>query len=265
MVALVGLDAASARKNFGYALGHWVGSMVRIEEAGCLEDRTGRDGLARIAAFLARHASARRLLAIDAPLGWPAALSAGLARHRAGEAFAFDKQRMFRRETERRLREGGRYAPLEVGADRIARAAHEALAVLAALRAASGMDLPLVWDAAFERGGVIEVYPAATLKAHRLPSRQYKVSVPAREAIAARLQATMPQLHEYVGSKADVFDACICLLAAADFLGGACVAPPREVRDVVEREGWIWVREHGADDAPATSPVKRSSRSTRPA
>lgn len=62
-----------------------------------------------------------------------------------------------------------------------------------------------------------------------------------REAILAGLQTRMgfeadpaPLL-----AQADVLDAVVCLLAAADFLAGAC--PPPEHLDRARKEGWIWV------------------------
>jgi predicted nuclease with RNAse H fold len=243
---LIGLDAASDRRGFGYAIGSFECEAIAIDRSGVLVSRSD-DGMAQISDALRRTRAG--LIAIDAPLGWPSNLADSLVAHRAGERVMSAKHDMFRRATDRRLREAvhGGHQPLEVGADRIARATHEALTVLAELRDRSGLELPMVWDPAFSGVGVIEVYPAATLRAHGMPSRGYKLREQreAREQIASACGDLMPALSARCGRSADEFDACLCLLAAADFLQGRCAPPPAELRAVACREGWIWVLQPG--------------------
>ena len=183
----------------------------------------------------------------DPPLrGWPAGLGDSLGSHRAGERIDVAKHSMFRRATDRRLREAayGGHQPLEVGADRIARAAHEALAVLGDLRQRTGLALPLVWEPGFDGIGVIEVYPAATLRAHGITSRGYKKPEQraVRDEIASRCVPVMPTLATRCSQTSDEFDACLCLLAAADFLQFRCDPVPAALAQTARREGWIWVR-----------------------
>lgn len=245
---LIGLDAASSRSKFGYAIAPWRAGVAPIEAAGCLEqpgvDRAS--GMAAIVAAVRAAADRRVLIAIDAPLGWPGAIATALAEHRAGQPIVTGKSLMFRRLTDRLLREtsGGLHRPLEVGADRIARAAHEALSVLDELRARTGLALPLAWSPDFAGAGVIEIYPASTLRSHGLPAASYKKpgDRPRRQAIAARLSQHLPGLDRYVDGSPDRFDACLCLLCACDFLAGACDPPTAEHRALAEREGWIWTR-----------------------
>jgi hypothetical protein len=250
-VLLIGLDAASQRTQFGYAVGYLEGTRVELEEAGILDGGNDRsDPLGRVLA--PRLAAAdRALVAIDAPLGWPQALAASLAGHRAGERVVVAKDELFRRRTDRVVAKMTGKRPLEVAADRIARAAHEALSVLAELAERSGRALPLVWAPDFAGCGVIEVYPAATLRAHDLPCTKYKAveDLATRRAIAQRLKVRVRGIGRCVNAAPDAFDACLCLLCALDFVENRCLFPPKDDQSRAEAEGWIWVR--AGERAPA--------------
>lgn len=115
------------------------------------------------------------LLALDAPLGWPKPMRQALAAHRAGAALTQSADDLFRRETDRVVRERIGNQSFDVGADRIARTAHWSLRFLADLRKRTGEPVPLAWTG--DIAGVaaaIEVYPAATLLAHGIAIRGYK-------------------------------------------------------------------------------------------
>ncbi len=238
---IVGLDAASQLENFGFALGRCEEGKVNVLAAGLL---TG--GVSVLHGFIKAHVvkSEPILVAIDAPLGWPVALGDMLKTHAAGKYIARKKDELFRRCTDEVIRGITRKAPMEVGADRIARAAHSALEVLHQLRAGLERELPVLWTVRGDLDGVIEVYPGAMLKAMGISPNKYKEphQVEAREQIAKALHAIAPRLGKYVSQKADIFDACLCLVAAADFLAGRCRAPTAVELPFAEREGWIWVR-----------------------
>lgn len=238
---LVGLDAASDFKNFGYALGYLEHGRVRIDRAGLVATQGESNALVSVLAPELRKAS-RALIAIDAPLGWPTALAVELDAHQAGEAFASDKEAMFRRATDRFVKDLLKKTPLEVGADKIARAAHSALAALRCIRFESGWPVPLAWSVDFEGVAAIEVYPAGTLRARGLPDSKYKKphELEVRHDIARRLEGDLAGLMAHVEGSADVFDACLCLAAAKDFLDGVTI-PPADL-ELAKREGWIWVR-----------------------
>jgi len=240
-VLLIGLDAASDFSKFGYAVGHYERGRVRIKQAGLVDTPIERNALVSIVAPELRGAS-QALIAIDAPLGWPAALAAELSKHQAGEAFVSDKNAMFRRATDCYVKDLTKKNPLEVGADKIARAAHSALAALKCLRDETGMEIPLAWDKSFVDMAAIEVYPAGTLKARGFPDSSYKKpeQLNVRLDIANRLADDIDGLATYVNGSADVFDACLCLVAAKDFLEGLA-EPPFDLQ-LAKREGWIWIR-----------------------
>lgn len=239
---IVGLDAASQLKNFGFALGRCKAGKVKILAAGVLTD-----GVSVLHDCIADHVGKTEpiLVAIDAPLGWPASLGEMLKMHTAGKFVAHKKDALFRRRTDEVVRGITRKAPMEVGADKIARATHSALEVLHQVRQTTGRALPMLWTAHDETGGVIEVYPGAMLKAMGISATKYKEphQLEAREQIATALHAIAPRLRKYVEQKADVFDACLCLVAASDFLAGRCRVPTAAECPLAEKEGWIWVRE----------------------
>jgi predicted nuclease with RNAse H fold len=238
---LVGIDAASQLSGCGYAIGHLRSGQIAVEETGFLATKAQPDALCgRLAPRLREERQG--LVAIDAPLGWPAEMAAALAPHMAGNPIEVEKELLFSRETDRILKRDVGKKPLEIGADKIARASHTALDVLARLRSISGHAIPLAWDPEFEGVAAIEVYPGGTLKARGLADSGYKQpqQAPVRMAIADPLRPEIPKRTDLIDAPADVFDACLCLLAAKDFLEGATLRPTKP--DLAQREGWIWVR-----------------------
>ena len=187
------------------------------------------------------------LIAVDAPLGWPVPLGKALKSHEAGKAIETPADCMFRRRTDAFVQHAIGKKPLDVGADRIARTAHAALAFLSELRERLGTSVPLAWTPTGVEGpAVIEVYPAATLKAYRIRDTGYKKvnqRDERREIVEGlkRQGMTIPDcLASELHGNANTLDAAVCILAAEDFIAGRAAAPEDE--DLARREGWIWVR-----------------------
>jgi hypothetical protein len=243
-ILVVGLDAASDWRNFGYALGRYAaGQRLTVEAAGILGDRHAPHAIDEVLLpALMREQTV--LIAIDAPLGWPAALGENLTRHAAGAALDVAKDVLFRRCTDVAVRRNTGKIPLEVGAEKIARAAHSALAVLQRLRDATGQAIPLAWAPTIAAIEAIEIYPAATLlvRGLLLPGYKREESVVVRRGIARKLGAEITGLGAFASAQDDVFDACLCLLAGKDFLDGRAVPPTPEQLPSARKEGWIWVR-----------------------
>jgi predicted nuclease with RNAse H fold len=242
---VVGVDCATQEERTGLAYGV-------LDASGALELRrvtlgtAGESAPATVAGWIA--SAERYVVAFDAPLGWPIGLRESLAAHDAGQAITVDPERMFRRETERFVQaELGKHPP-DVGADRVARTAHAALALLAQIRAAAGAALPLAWEPGAS-SGAIEVYPAATLLSRGISATGYKGdSVTGRKARAAIIDRLLRELRTAVSRDVlveddDLLDAVLCAVAAADFARGEAIAPSD--RAVAEREGWIWFRGRG--------------------
>jgi predicted nuclease with RNAse H fold len=236
---ILGLDAAADLKRCGYVLAWFRDGVVDLTDAGTLDSSQNIEK--QLAVPL--QAADRALIAIDAPLGWPLSLGQALIEHRAGQEIIQPPNELFRRETDRYVRRHIGKQSLDVGADRIARAAWSALDILGQLRELVGQPLPLAWSPDFpEKVGVIEVYPAATLAAWGRGKESYKKpdQVSARRRITDCFRERASWLGDLAEGSVDVFDAGLCVIAACDFLEGA--APGPEDRQLAEREGWIWVR-----------------------
>jgi len=243
--AIIGVDCATLPEKTGLALAGPTEEGWRVLEAGNGRDLPQRETLA---AWVA--AAERPLLCLDAPLGWPQAMGASLASHRAGQALAPDASALFRRQCDAFIQAETGCRPLEVGANFIARTARTALALLEQLREDSGRNLPLLWHpGAGEEGGVIETYPAATLRASGLPWRRYKpaAALGLRDEIIAGWSEWLspPGGHsaamQAMRAQADVLDAANCVLAGVDFIEGRAMVPPK-LDDQLAVEGWIWTR-----------------------
>src|SRR5262249_40591186 len=157
---------------------------------------------------------------IDAPLGWPANLARAVAAHVAGEPIGkmIDAGTFFTRETDRFIQQKFKKSPLEVGADRIARTAFSALCLLQELREILGSPLRLAW--ACDDPGVIEVYPAATLKAiaggRRVPPYKKSEQVEARREILGSLRPHVrlsSRAFERAVASDHLLDAIVCTVA----------------------------------------------------
>ena len=240
-VEIIGIDCATDDSKIGVALGFVDGNQVDLLEVmACSRSRTASSAISE---WLSKVGPRRVLIAIDAPLGWPAPLAASLADHAAGGPLGATANELFRRTTDVFIKEKLGQTPLDVGADRIARTAHSALQLLASVRGESRLQLRLAWSPAdVASPSVIEVYPAATLVAHRIRSKGYKkpAQTAERSEITAALSARM---HISDSAKAlfnnpDCLDAAVCVLAGVDFLAGRAMAP--QDLPLAKREGWIW-------------------------
>ncbi len=237
---LIGIDCAAQPKNVGIAIGRIVDGVTSIEQLYA--------GHPDPAGLVAESITSSALLAFDSPLGWPADLGARLAAHRAGDRLHGEPNDLFRRETDRFVKQAIGKQSLDVGADRIARTAHAALGLLADVRERTGLTIDVATTQRdSDETRCFEVYPAATLKAHAIDARGYKGSKPENQKARRKLiEALEPRLHiadaliDLAIAKDDALDAAICCLAAADFVAGACFEPKNP--DVAAKEGWIWVR-----------------------
>lgn len=238
---IIGLDCAAQPQNMGLALGRLQQGALMIE--GVHSGGSFEAVVEQVLAWL-NESSEPVLLAFDAPLGWPAAMGQHLAGHAAGDVITPAANDFFRRETDRFMRHQLGKQSLDVGADRIARAAHSALRLLQALRQHSGRPLPLAWQPSLTESAVIEVYPAATLQVCGIAARGYKgrrgkaIRVAMLKALAAHWQLALNPAP--LQTNDNVLDAAVCLLAGADFLQRRCFFPLDET--LARKEGWMWVR-----------------------
>lgn len=249
---IVGLDVATQPGNVGVTSCRSTEEGIVVDALALGETWEGID--AAVGSFVEEGT----LIALDAPLGWPAAMTAALAGHRAGGGLSGTANAVFRRRTDDVVAEALGKRPLDVGADRIARTAHAALGFLARLREAIALPVPLAWRPGEARGvSAIEVYPAGTLAARGLPSSGYKgaseQAARVRSAILAKLQEIRADAEAVALMKQSdhALDAVLCAVAAFDFLHAPVLEPDDLER--AGREGWIWVRSPAEGPTPSTN------------
>ena len=236
---IIGVDCATDPKNIGLACSLWQKGNLRINAVDNGQFRAPKE---IIGGWIS--ASETVLLALDAPLGWPQAFGRTLAAHTAGKDLQQEPNQLFRRETDRFVQRTFRKTPLDVGADRIARTAHAALQLLETLSIQASHVIPLAWVPEFSGIAAIEVYPAGTLRASRVPASAYKrpEQSEARQRLLGWLadETDLPEDLSLPLGDPDVLDAMICVLAGADFLAGRAY-PPADLA-LAQKEGWIWIR-----------------------
>jgi len=261
-VLVLGVDCAARASGVGLVRAVWSQGSTRILEAD--HGRGGKPMVAfagpRLADWLVDW-NGPVALALDAPLGWPAPLAEALQGHASGEPFAMepeDPNRLWRRATDVAVRRLTGKTPLEVGADRIARAAKAALDLLRDLRERSGRAFPVtLTQGPPRRDCALEVYPAAVRAAHpALPRGGRKTDPDVRLALAEALASVVSidaVRVEALAASDHVLDAGLCVLAASEVLGGKSVPPSPSEEPLARREGWIWVRSpfEGELSAPA--------------
>ena len=269
MVTIVAIDCASRLPNMGFCVGTWeAGKLSLIEETVLVGEEEknlnpGEHDKELFAAFLnkkdtpilkALEGQENVLFALDAPLGWPLAMQQAFANgHAPGEVFASDKDRMFSRESDRMIQERFLKKPLEVGADRIARAGHSALRMLQTFRELCGKEIEMAWEPGKVRGWqAIEVYPAATFWVYDPadpPTKKQKAHQGRRKKETSKIEEVL--INEGVditpftqAGNDHVWDAGLCLLAGRDFASGRSdvIRPGGEQLEIVKAESWIWTR-----------------------
>ena len=240
---LIGVDCAVDDRKTGVARASLTNTQVVVHEVGV--GRSSRTAVDCVAEWVAGAKTC--VVAIDSPLGWPVDLSKALVTHHAGESIDTDPHQLFRRETDRFVKRILGKQTLDVGADRIARTARAAVGFLTQIRRLTGRNLPLLWNhRAADLDGVIEVYPAGTLKAHDLLPKSYKGNKEEAVAVRAELIDSLSPLMDlkdvvdHCAADDNCLDAAICTLAAADFLSGHCIEPAN--LPLAKKESWIWFR-----------------------
>ena len=240
-ICIIGIDCATDSKKVGLARGYLSRNGLTIDRLS--KPASGQTVCDVVAQWI--DADTPTLLALDAPLGWPESLCAGLDAHIAGALIPVDPNLLFRRETDRFIKREINKQSLDVGADRIARTAHAALRYINEISLKLGQEIPLAWDTNFDSQlSAIEVYPAATLKQSGIRSDGYKK----KEHRSERKQifdALCEQIRFDVDAAIvidddDVLDAAVCVLAGYHFLKGICFYPIDV--ELAKKEGWIWVK-----------------------
>lgn len=186
-LSIIGIDCATQANKVGLAHGYLSDGKLIVDK---LVKPAKNQSVAEIVSSWIVPGSTQ-LLAIDAPLGWPVSLGQELFNHVAGGILNTEANTLFRRDTDRFIKEKTGKLPLDVGADRIARTAHTALQLLNTITMLTGAKVDLAWSPELNPGcWAIETYPAATLKMSSIRFQGYKgpENIAPRQEICANLR-----------------------------------------------------------------------------
>lgn len=210
------------------------------------------------------------LIAFNAPLGWPATMTDALAEHEAGALLAGtstsldddarseeskqlshghserdhekqwrnERNSFFRRKTEQIVREargGGSFGPngLDVGADKSARTAHQALRILNVVRTRTKSTIPVVTDdcGPITQTSAIEVYTSWP-------------RTPTDDEFEETTHVDVPVVSPRVRPKRNrwEYNASTAAGEAVAFLEGRANCPRDHglSNEIARKEGWIW-------------------------
>lgn len=231
----VGIDLASQPERTGACRLQWTAGRATVLE---LPTRVSNEE------FRALIRAPAEKIGIDVPLGWPTAFVEAVTRHANGQPFGSASVRspkeLTHRATDRALGKAGRGWPLSVSADRIAYPAMRAACLLGDID--GGVDRS-------GQGRVVEVYPAAALRAWDLPHQKYKGPAN-RSGLEELLTALLDQApwlvltsdrRAQLTENDNCADALIAALVARAAALGLCEPIPAEQMEVAQREGWIAV------------------------
>ena len=236
MKTIIGIDCSTNHNKLGICRATLGTSGLVIEEV-----NTGtRDPVDLIHSWIQ---SKPVLLAIDSPLGWPNRLGRCLSEHSAGEAISVSGNQLFRRATDRYVKNSIGKQSLDVGADKIARTALLSLNFLKDLGEKLGNPIPLAWSFDYEdQVAAIEVYPAATLVSRELalPGYRQKENLDTRSEILSGLASDMTISCNFgnIVETDDALDSVVCAVAGCDFLKNRCAGP--DDLELARKESWIW-------------------------
>lgn len=182
---------------------------------------------------------------IDCALGWPERFVDFVVSHRTS-SHAIDpgfgamdwRREISYRETDRRVHQTiGRW-PLSVATDRLG---------VTALRCAGLVER--LGDAGIDvdrsgLGGIVEVYPAGSLKKWGFDTSGYRATTDARVTLLNAIRTTAPWFEfsgfqDVMAESCDAFDSVIASLAARAAAIGSATLPDMDDRDLARREGWI--------------------------
>jgi hypothetical protein len=267
VITLIGWDAAVDPRNNALVRADFQGNasgemILAVDEL--VQPESSQELVATIASWIdGAHEGDGIVICADSPLGWPAALGGALTSHRAGEGIPLDAEALFRRHTDRDVRQRVGKTPLDVGADRIARTA------LAVVNAVAGVADRVAEDrrptiavsagtlraAARGRGvALLETYPAGWFSSEGIATRGYRPAGAvnrrrslldeAREAFRRSGVAVRSSIADLsLARRADDLDALICVFAGVDAIRGMAPEPPASICDDVSVEGWIWCKD----------------------
>lgn len=231
----IGVDLAAEPKNTAFAAIDWADGRAQLVSLtlGATDD------------LIVDASTSAEKVGIDCALGWPEKFVEFVVNHRASNHTLNDefgsmgwRKDLSYRETDRRVREMTGRWPLSVSTDRLGVTALRCAGLLERLGAAG-----VITDRA-GFGGVVEVYPAGSLKIWGFDTTGYRASTDSREMLLNSISVKAPWIdfslfRELMIESCDAFDAVIASLAARAAALGSATLPSEKDRAIAHVEGWI--------------------------
>jgi hypothetical protein len=190
-------------------------------------------------------------IGVDCPLGWPSAFVDAVGAHHRHDPWPAeaDRRPLTHRLTDHELRARRQGNPMSVSADLLGHVAMRCAWLQREWSAQRG-------EPALRDGStwLMEVYPAASLRAWGLPSRGYKVRRGADAEPLARRHQILDALVVALGDRLELgevrercldsdhlLDALIAALTVLVVRAGGTTWPLPEQRSIAQAEGWIHV------------------------
>ena len=271
---IIGIDCAADPKNIAVAFADLKGETLTIQDVELGNSSTKDDRFLRIqtlAEAIRSRINGPTLLALDAPLGWPAPMGDSLKDHHAGTLGGLPEtaETLFRRRTDQFVVCRTGKTPLEVGANLIARVTHTALRLLNGLVRDESERKPLSRRCRLTNGvNTIEVYPALAgpkflrhksvttpvdweevaselkaMKAIKSKAKEPREFVPWTQVcekledglscggLTIRLDTPVKEKKESTRLRDHGLDAILCAWIGARFLRGHCEEPSEKIGD----------------------------------
>lgn len=184
-------------------------------------------------------------IGIDCALGWPVEFINFLNRQVTLDENTEDiqgdlawRRRLAYRETDRHVWQSTGRWPLSVATDRLG---------MTALRASGLLSKYAKQGVQIDRSGqglIVEVYPAASLRAWKTNASGYRVSEYTRSTLLQEIKGHAPWLNlgsfqELIVESCDAFDSVIASLSARSAALGFFEAPPSQYQELAQIEGWV--------------------------
>ncbi len=190
--------------------------------------------------WLVGHCAEAAVVAVDVPFGWPRPFMEALSCYRIGDALDLPREQYRLRATDFWIKENiPPLQPLSVSTDKLG---STSIVGTKLLRALDNEGFRLSPRSAVPSAAVVEVYPAASLRAWGLAHKNIETPTMLETLRKAFKLAIEDADREILLRSRHCLDALVSALTAREYADGNTFYPPKYIPDeTIEIEGWIHV------------------------
>ncbi|MDQ4062570.1 MAG: DUF429 domain-containing protein [Actinomycetota bacterium] len=227
---LVGIDFSTTPRACG----------ICVLEGGAITHVGRGNNAAEHPDWLVGHCAEATVVAVDVPFGWPRPFMEALSCYRIGDALDLPREQYRLRATDFWIKENiPPLQPLSVSTDKLG---STAIVGTKLLHAVGNEGFRLSPRSAARSATVVEVYPAASLRAWGLPHNNIETPI-VLEALREAFELTIGDTDQNnLLQSRHCLDALVSALTAKEYADGNTFYPPEYIPDeTIEVEGWIHV------------------------